>query len=214
MFDAAVILHLSQCISQALCEFSVVHIFYLFGRDAFTVADGDFFSRREDFLVSWPAFKGTINRNRYNRSPTASAQKSEAGLEGSDFSVAGSCSFREKTDAAALFKFGDDCLDGLQIGLASFYRDGIDGRNQPSEELIFEKCITREEIQMSFQINAAKYRVEITLVVTDQHKSILVGDIFQAIDAQPEEQFAKDSAEQSCNTKPYHLWSSFRHSAV
>jgi hypothetical protein len=126
MPDAAVVLHLPQGISQFPCELSVVHIFYLLGRYTLTVADGYFFSRRENLFVSGPTFKGTINGNRYNRSPAASAQKSEAWLEGRDFPIAGARSFREKTDSVAFFKFGDDCLDGLQISLAPSDRDGID----------------------------------------------------------------------------------------
>ena len=136
--------------------------------------------------MSRPTLKGAINHYRHNRSFAPPAQQSKAGFEGCNFSVFCACSFREKTNTIAFFEFADDILHCRQIGCATLDWYSIDRRNQPAKEPVFKERITGKKEQRPLQRNSAKDRVKKALVVTDQDKSALLGDIFPAVNTQME----------------------------
>jgi hypothetical protein len=177
-------LHPAQRIGQSLCELPVAHIRDLASRYRFTVGDVNPAGRKY-LLTPRPTFKGAVNQYRYNRRVSTPAQKAKARLKRRNSPVNRTRTLRKNTNPPAFFEFADDLPHRRQIRLALLDRYGIDRRNQPAEKPVFPQRITGKKIQRPFQTYSAKYRVKIALVVTDQHKSAFIGDIFPPANMYP-----------------------------
>jgi hypothetical protein len=101
--DSAVTLHPAERFGQKLGKLFVVHLLYLFGRNELSIADCNLSAGRKYFLVSGPAFEGTINNHGQNVSPAAFGQQSDTPLERGYPAIGCSCGFGEKKNGPALF---------------------------------------------------------------------------------------------------------------
>ena len=156
----------------------------------------------EEFFVPWPAFEGAIYKGRDNRRVASSGQKAEAGFEGGDFAIVRTGAFGKESDAAAFFELFEYLPHCGYVRLTEFYGYGVDRGNQRAEEPIGKKRVTGNKARMSLYKTSAKYRVNITLVVTDNYKCALSGDIVLAVSTHPEKQNAKYSANPACKPEP------------
>jgi hypothetical protein len=134
--DSAVTLHPAERLGQKLGKGFVVHLLYLFGRNGLSIADFNLSAGRKYFLMSGPAFEGTINNHGENGSPAAFGQQSNTPLERGYPTIGCSRGFGEKKNGPALFQSGDDRLHGGQIRPAPFDRYGVDrGNHRPKERV-------------------------------------------------------------------------------
>ena len=174
-------LHGAEGSGEFFGEGVVAEGFDVFGGEGFSVEDCDA-SEFGVFLGSWPAFEDAVDDHRQDGRAAASAHQAKAGLDGTDASVGGARAFGIEADGLALLEEFNDGLHRGDVGLTFADGDDTEGSNQPSPEAVLQQGVAGDKIKRPPDPRLAEHRVKKALVVADDQKGAVFGDVFFAID--------------------------------